>query len=273
MKAALPGLAAPGSVAPSKPGPAGGGTAPKQSCSGISPARGFACSLCCSPGARGVAAVCHPGSSRSSSHILGPDLRSWPLPFLCTPTTGVSLIGSPLAGWCGKVPGCLRACCKGPPLAKTCWRGRAPSLPPSQDGSLLAEKHKANVSSGLLGIFSAKSPISLERNPRLPGREEVEAGGRVAAAQLLPLTRCSRFLLAVTPASQQKGSGKAAMGVRMLFFIFFVFLPIAFITYRTLPQGLPGILALQPLPIMVASVRVSPGPPLPFLLPSPAGSR
>lgn len=101
--------------------------------------------------------------------------------------------------------------------------GEHQASPPSQDGSLLAEKHKANVSSGLLGIFSAKSPISLERNPRLPGREEVEAGGRVAAVQLLPLTRCSRFLLAVTPASQQKGSGKAAMGVRMLFFIFFFF--------------------------------------------------
>lgn len=37
--------------------------------------------------------------------------------------------------------------------------------PPSQDGSLLAKKHKASVSLCLLGIFSAKSPISLERKP------------------------------------------------------------------------------------------------------------
>lgn len=142
--------------------------------------------------------------------------------------------------------------------------------PPPQDGSLLAEKHKANVSSGSLGIFSAKSPVSLERNPRLAGREEEEAGARVAASQLLPLTLCSRSLLAVTPASERKGSGKPSVGVRVLFI---PPLLILFSTYGTLLQDLPGILALQPLPILVASVQVAPRPPLSFLLPSPAENK
>lgn len=44
---------------------------------------------------------------------------------------------------------------------------------------------------------------------------------RVAEAQLLPLALCRRFLLAMTPGSLQKGFGKPAMGVRMLFFFFF----------------------------------------------------
>lgn len=37
--------------------------------------------------------------------------------------------------------------------------------PSCQDGSRLAKEHKASVPSGLLGIFSAKSPISPEQNP------------------------------------------------------------------------------------------------------------
>lgn len=48
--------------------------------------------------------------------------------------------------------------------------------PPSQDGSLLAKKCKANVSSDLLGIFSAKSPVSLERNQEA-GRPGGGGGG------------------------------------------------------------------------------------------------
>lgn len=57
--------------------------------------------------------------------------------------------------------------------------------PSCQEGSRPAKEHKASVSSGLLGIFSAKSPISPEQNPEIAGQEKVEV--RAAAAQLLPL--------------------------------------------------------------------------------------
>lgn len=39
--------------------------------------------------------------------------------------------------------------------------------PSCQEGSRLAKEHKASVPSGLLGIFSAKSPISPEQNPEV----------------------------------------------------------------------------------------------------------
>lgn len=173
MKAALPGLAASSYVGTLQTWPCQGAATSNQSCPGSSLARGFACSL--SPW--GLEAVCHPDFPQGSNHILGPGLRSWPLLFLCTPTIGISLIQSTLAGWSRKVPVSSGLAAKGCLPAKTCYCWRAPSIkPPSQDGSLLVKKHKANVSSGLLGIFSAKSPISLKRNPEA-GRPGGGGGG------------------------------------------------------------------------------------------------
>lgn len=131
MKAALLGLAAPGYVTPSKPGPAGGGERPQHQ-------------IKAAPGAAWPGAL--PAASSSSSTPLGDrdrrlfaiqtslrvatSLKSQALPFLHTPTIGISLIWSMLAGLEGQGACVLGACCKGPPPAKTCRRWRAPSPPP-----------------------------------------------------------------------------------------------------------------------------------------------
>lgn len=105
MKAALLGLAAPGYVTPSKPGPAGGGEQPQHQ---IKAAPGAAW-----PGALPAASSSSPTPpgdrdwrlfAVQTSLRVATSLRSQPLPFLRTPTIGISLIWSTLAGWRGKVP-------------------------------------------------------------------------------------------------------------------------------------------------------------------------
>lgn len=84
MKAALPGLAAPGSVALSKPGPAGGGTTKSEL---LWEQPGL--ELCLQP-------LPPPGTGTGGclpSRLLSeeqPGLRSWPLPLQHLPTLGAS---------------------------------------------------------------------------------------------------------------------------------------------------------------------------------------
>lgn len=93
---------------------------------------------------------------------------------------------------------------------------------------------------------------------------------RVAAAQLLPLVLYGGFPLTVNTGISAEGFWQACRGGQDAFFLFLL---IPFSTYRTLLEGLPGILALRPLPILVAHAQVAPGPPLSFLLPAPASNR
>lgn len=78
--------------------------------------------------------------------------------------------------------------------------------PSCQDGSRLAKEHKASVPSGLLGIFSAKSPISPEQNPR--GWQARRRWELLQHSCCYPLVLCNRFLFTVAPRSLQKGFGK-----------------------------------------------------------------
>lgn len=109
----------------------------------------------------------HPGTGTGgcfSSRLLleeQPGLRSWPLPFQRLPALGASGVQSPHSGRSEKVPRGLRhRATSGRDLLSL--DSTAPSC---QEGSRLAKEHKASVPSGLLGIFSAKSPISPEQNP------------------------------------------------------------------------------------------------------------
>lgn len=166
MKAALPGLAAPGSVAP-----------PSQSCSGSSLAWSFACSLSLPPPGTGTGG-CLPSRLLSEEQ---PGLRSWPLPSQHLPALGAFWIQSPCSGWSEKVPRGLR---------QRATSGRDllsldSTSPSCQEGSRLAKEHKASVPSGLLGIFSAKSPISPERNPEA-GRPGGGGGERCCSTAATP---------------------------------------------------------------------------------------
>lgn len=106
----------------------GAATTPNQSCSRSSLAWGFACSLFLFSTPLGdrdrrLFAI-------QTSLRVATSLKSQALPFLHTPTIGISLIWSMLAGLEGQGACVLGACCKGPPPAKTCRRWRAPSPPP-----------------------------------------------------------------------------------------------------------------------------------------------
>lgn len=116
------------------------------------------------PQAQGWEAVCYPDSSRGSNLALDLGLCLFSI---CQLLALLEFRAHILAG----VRRCLRACGKGPPPAMTCCRWIAP-VPPAKTAVVLL-KNKASVSSGLLGIFSAKSPISPERNP-----EAGRPGGR-----------------------------------------------------------------------------------------------
>lgn len=155
------------------------GAAPRnQSCSGSSLAWSFACSLSLPPSPRhrnGREAVSHPDSSHWSNLALDLGLCLFSICQLLAPLEFRAYI---LAG----VRRCFRVCGKGPPPAVTCCRWIAP-VPPAKTAR--RKEHKASVPSGLLGIFSAKSPISPEQSPEV-GRAG-GGGGRAAGAQLLPL--------------------------------------------------------------------------------------
>lgn len=123
--------------------------------------------------------------------------------------------------------------------------------PSCQDGSRLAKEHKASVPSGLLGIFSAKSPVSPEQNPEAgrPG-----GGGGESCCSTAATPWCS-----VTGSCSPWHQDFCRKVLASLICLFLLPLLLPLILFRTL-------LALYPLSILVVSIQVAPRLPLSFLL-------
>lgn len=240
MKAALPGIAAPNLALP-------GAAAPNQSCSGSSLAWSCACSLSL-PLAQEREAASHPDSSWRSNLALDLGLCLFSI---CQLLVLLEFRAHILAG----VRRCLGVCGTGPPPAVTCCRWIAP-LPAAKKAVGLAKEHKASVPSGLLGIFSAKSPISPEQNPEVgrPGGGGGESCCSTAATPWCSVTgSCSPWHQDLCRKVLQ-----ASSVVRILFLLPRPLPLIPFSSYRT-------FLALYPLSILVASMQVPPRLPLSFL--------
>lgn len=129
--------------------------------------------------------------------------------------------------------------------------------PSCQEGSRLAKEHKASVPSGLLGIFSAKSPISPEQNPEV-GRPGGGGGESCCSTAATPWCSVTGFC---SPWHQNlcRKVLQASSAVRIIFLLPPPLPLILFSSYRT-------FLALYPLSILVASMQVPPRLPLSFLL-------
>lgn len=131
------------------------------------------------------------------------------------------------------------------------------TAPSCQEGSRLAKEHKASVPSGLLGIFSAKSPISPEQNPEVgrPGGGGGESCCSTAATPWCSVTgSCSPWHQNLCRKVLQ-----ASSAVRILLLLPCPLPLVPFSSYRT-------FLAPYPLSVLVARMQGSPRLPLSFLL-------